>query len=201
MTKLSLNLSYVLILLLSSSISLNRASDESLIKVKQPKDIKIRIEDGGSRVLTQEEARSLTPDQITVAKPVDSKKMEIHPGIKIEQKQKEQLPPIQPLLFPSNILNNLPPFVQQIFNSNLLGSNNLDTAETPSSDSSLDAQQEDEQQPKRILSILVMKSMNKDQQSEKEQKEVENNQQQQQQMPIRSNFFIFRFMPKFNPDR
>ena len=168
------------------------------IKVKQPKDIKIRIEDTGSRVLTAEEVNKLSPEQIAEAKPVkqveDMKALidlkaavmgqEKSPSVTADESQ-PQLPPIAPIFPQSQFLSNLPSFVQDILKSMPFGDM------TNGADSSSNNLGE----PRRIISVLLMKSkMNGGGDEPSFVQGAPSGSEQQQ--PIKSSFFIFRFMPK-----
>lgn len=180
------------------------------ISLVKPAFIKIRVEDKGSRVLTKEEANQVPAGDVIEAKPVVKEEqkplVDLVPAKTLSDadkaavdfvadKPKESiLPPIplQGIDLPQlPLFNALPPFVQRILSS-LKSPSGMNVDPIPPA---LDDQVSgDNSQPKKILSILLMR--HNDQMNPDEKKEGDISAQ-----PVKSSsFFIFRFMPRFNKD-
>jgi hypothetical protein len=180
------------------------APQQQDVRVVKPLHVKIRVEDTGSHLLGKDEAAKLTPDQVAVAKPVvkpaePGKSLplaEIKPAVAIVKpaensvnNNEEKLPPIpvSPLLIPG-----MPSLFQTILDS--LPKFGLNSQENSNADAPSENSNTDDGQPRKIISILMMKHSNSDESTADGQAGPSD------EPRASSSFFIFKFLPKFRPE-
>jgi hypothetical protein len=188
----------------AASINAQEQAAVPIIKAVKPPFVKIRVEDTGSRLLGKEEVDRLKADQIVEPKAVKAVEplTELKPATQIESKPipavavdsvppvstEEKLPPIpiSPLLIPGmptlfqTILDSMPKFGMSPIGDDLNKAVDSDATGASPNDA----------QPRKIISVLLMKHANSEESS--------SDQQSADQTPPKSaSFFIFKFLPKF----